>query len=126
LRVALTDSGFEKAQQINDAVFNDVDRVDEWPSVLNAASAPAADRFVGLNDNSLEYSEAVRNLEKFIREANEIRVNDWPEKEGMHGGNANRRPIGDTSKIRQQDSSACSGLFRSSLCCREVRRGSHR
>lgn len=49
----------------------------------STASSPASDRFVRLDDNSSQCFEAVKQLEELITEANRIRVNDWPEKEGI-------------------------------------------
>jgi hypothetical protein len=47
------------------------------------STIPASDRFVRLDDNAPSYSEAISQLEKLITNAKEIRVNDWPEKEGI-------------------------------------------
>jgi hypothetical protein len=47
------------------------------------AKLPAADRFVRLNDNLPSFEMAIASLETLIAEMREIRVNDWPEKEGM-------------------------------------------
>ena len=44
---------------------------------------PAADRFVKLDDNSQSFHEAIHRLQDLIQEVHEIRVNDWPAKEGM-------------------------------------------
>lgn len=45
--------------------------------------APASNRFVRLDDNSASYDAAIAKLEELIAEAKKIRINDWPEKEGM-------------------------------------------
>jgi hypothetical protein len=47
------------------------------------SKVPASNRFVRIDDNSINYSEAVSKLETLIAEMGELRVNDWPEKEGM-------------------------------------------
>jgi hypothetical protein len=44
---------------------------------------PASDRFVALDDNSSKYSDALSALQELIEESGKIRVNDWPEKEGV-------------------------------------------
>lgn len=44
---------------------------------------PASNRFVRIDDNSNSYGDAVAMLEELIAEAQKLRVNDWPEKEGM-------------------------------------------
>lgn len=49
----------------------------------STALSPASNRFVRLDDNSLQYPDAVKHLEELIGEANKIRINDWPEKEGV-------------------------------------------
>lgn len=60
------------------------------PSDVTSADAfeanfavPAANRFVRLDDNLPAYDKAIASLERLIAGMNEIRVNDWPEKEGM-------------------------------------------
>jgi hypothetical protein len=74
--VQLTGEGIGKAQEIIDEVFdsNDMDL---------RSRAPATDRFVRLDDNSLSYETAIIRLEALIKEAADIRVNDWPEKDGV-------------------------------------------
>jgi hypothetical protein len=44
---------------------------------------PASNRFVRLDDNSPRFQDAIAKLEELINEAREIRVNDWPEKDGV-------------------------------------------
>lgn len=44
---------------------------------------PGSDRFVRLDDNSSNFHNAIGSLERLAAEMQEIRINDWPEKEGM-------------------------------------------
>jgi len=46
-------------------------------------SIPASDRFVQLDDNSPSYDDALKQLEELVKAVGEIRINDWPEKEGV-------------------------------------------
>ncbi len=43
----------------------------------------ASDRFVRLDDNSPKFSDAIASLERLIEETAAVRINDWPEKEGI-------------------------------------------
>lgn len=75
LMVELTRDGMVKAQEFIDEIFE----ADARPK----SRAPAADRFVKLDDNAPAYDTAVARLQNLVEEAAEIRVNDWPEKEGV-------------------------------------------
>jgi hypothetical protein len=75
VQLELTIDGMEKAEElINEAL---------QPKSRRQRRAPAANRYVKLDDNSQTYQTAIVRLEELIRTASETRINDWPEKEGV-------------------------------------------
>lgn len=93
VKLHLTPSGTEEANRIYDEMLGIKILVDESPNRdvnLDGEAdkkieidIPATDRFVQLNDNSPDYALAVAELENLIRETHDVRVNDWPEKDGV-------------------------------------------
>jgi hypothetical protein len=75
VQLELTADGMDKAEEILNEVL-------EAPT-RRRKRAPAANRYVQLDDNSQTYQTATARLEELIKSASEIRVNDWPEKEGV-------------------------------------------
>lgn len=74
--LSVTGDGIEEAQRLLDDIF-------EHGARKLGAHTPAADRYVQLDDNTPTYQAAITRLQDLIEDATKIRVNDWPEKEGV-------------------------------------------
>lgn len=75
-------SALEKLKHDDEAGYGFVDEEEDQDN-NSIQEIPASDRYVKLDDNAPNYQEAIDRLEELIDEASKIRVNDWPEKEGI-------------------------------------------